>query len=203
MYLYGGLHVDLVAGSTPTEDLWTYNIVTDTWVLQNITNSIGQARVSSAVVALNTGSANNRILLFGGYYISGSTAVILNDLWILEQLARTYYFFPVISSRCLRNTIILSAGQWTWFPIIPTGNTFGPSERSDPLFILVGSLFFLWGGDVSATISLGGPMYMLDTTGEHFLPCQSEMRLIFPLPFLRFGLPYLELDYRSGAFGPI
>jgi len=91
MYLYGGLHVNLTGGSVPIDDLWSYNIGTDTWTQLNITNPISPARASSAVVALNEGSPNNRILLFGGYYVQGGTTVVLsNDLWILEELTRKF-----------------------------------------------------------------------------------------------------------------
>jgi len=58
------------------------------------------------------------------------------------------------------------AGQWSWIQVFPIIPDFGPAERANPLFILVGSLFFMWGGDVSAYDSLAGPMWLLDTTGE-------------------------------------
>jgi len=88
MYLYGGLHVNLEAGSVPLDDLWKYNIAEDQWTQLNITNGISPTRASSAVVALN--NSVNQILLFGGYYLQGGTTVVLaNDLWILEEVSGT------------------------------------------------------------------------------------------------------------------
>jgi len=78
----------LEAGSVPLDDLWKYNIAEDQWTQLNITNGISPTRASSAVVALN--NSVNQILLFGGYYLQGGTTVVLaNDLWILEEVSGT------------------------------------------------------------------------------------------------------------------
>mgnify|MGYP002386803494 CR=1 FL=1 len=105
MYLYGGGYQSPLGTIQETlQDLWTYNIVTDTWVQQTITNQISPARYASAVAALNN-QPQKRILVFSGYYVSGASYSFTgNDLWILEEVSGKLTFLFSIFLLFMPNT---------------------------------------------------------------------------------------------------
>ena len=81
MYLYGGLDNN----GNILQDLWKYNISTDTWTQMTLSGSISPAPVGCAVEALSE-SATKRILVYGGwYYVKGFKQQPSNDLWLLQE----------------------------------------------------------------------------------------------------------------------
>lgn len=86
MYLYGGESLPLAF----LDDLWKYDITTDTWTQMTVVGNISPTRIGSAVEALSQ-SATKRIVVFAGSYANFSdplNPVIVfpgNDLWMLEE----------------------------------------------------------------------------------------------------------------------
>ena len=72
MYLYGGESANFFY----EEDLWKYNVSTNTWTRMVVTNNITLARSGSAVQALSQ-SAKKRIVVFAGSYIDSGGVTTL------------------------------------------------------------------------------------------------------------------------------
>lgn len=82
--LYGGL---TLTGSL--DDLWEYDIVTDSWTQLNISTPIAQPRLGATVAGFVSPSTNlRRIVMFGGSYavVSGSNYSIVSR-YLQESLS--------------------------------------------------------------------------------------------------------------------
>jgi len=96
MYLYGGLDNN----GNILQDLWKYNISTNSWTQMTLSGSISPAPIGCAVEALSQ-SATKRILVYGGWhYNSKFKQVLTNDLWLLQEGPCMYIFFLFTCRGC-------------------------------------------------------------------------------------------------------